>query len=133
MKKINVRNIPEIANQDYWDDYQPLLEAFGNIVVQVDDDDYQGDSRLLYSDEARIGYLQFGWGSCSGCDALQACDTLDQLQELADHLTDDFKIFESKSDALQWFLGHDWEGDYHTNDDNQKKFVKKAIEWLHND
>lgn len=53
--------------------YQPIMDSFGNIILQVDDNDYQGDSRLLYREDDRIGFLQFGWGSCSGCDSLQAC------------------------------------------------------------
>jgi len=30
--------------------YGPLLESLGTIVVQVDDSDYSGDSRVLYRD-----------------------------------------------------------------------------------
>ena len=53
-------------------DYTSILNQFGYIVIKVDDDDYQGDSRVLYEGyKDEVGYLQFGWGSCSGCDALQ--------------------------------------------------------------
>ena len=42
-------------------DYQPMLAMMGDIVVQVDDNDYQGDSRLLFKDDdARYGFLRFG-------------------------------------------------------------------------
>ena len=60
-----------------WYDYQPMLNAFGKVAIQVDDDAYQGDSRLLYDENGKIGVLIFGWGSCSGCDALQACGSLE--------------------------------------------------------
>lgn len=63
-------------------DYAPLLESLGTAVVRVDQEDYQGDSWVLFRDGDSFGYLQFGWGSCSGCDALQACGSYEELEEL---------------------------------------------------
>lgn len=111
-------------------DYSPILEALGNVVVRVDDDDYQGDSRVLYQDGDRIGYLQFGWGSCSGCDALQACSTIDEVQDLMDSLQNRVKWFEDKTTALDWFRTHDWAGDYSYHQEEQAEFVEKAIKFL---
>jgi len=62
-----------------WYDYTPLISYFGHIILRVDDTDYQGDSRVLYEEGERYGYLNFGWGSCSGCDSLQACDTASEV------------------------------------------------------
>jgi hypothetical protein len=104
-------------------DYQPMLAEFGEILVQVDDDGYQGDSRVLYRDGLRFGYLCFGWGSCSGCDALQACDTVQEVQELMDELRDSIKWFDSAADAMQWIETHDWAGDYAYSE----KFVTDAL------
>ena len=109
-------------------DYTPMLKEFAEIIVEVDDDDYQGDSRVLYRDGQRYGYLQFGWGSCSGCDALQACSTIEQVQELMDELYQSIKWFDGKSEALKWFKEHDWEGDYSWHAYEQAEFVKKCIE-----
>ena len=74
-------------------DYTPMLEQFGEILIRVDDNDYQGDSYLIYKKENSYGYLRFGWGSCSGCDALQACDTIQEVQELMDTLYNDIIWF----------------------------------------
>lgn len=111
-------------------DYQPMLDAFGKIAIQVDDQDYQGDSRLLYDENGKIGCLIFGWGSCSGCDALQACGTLDDVQELCNELQDSIKWFDSKKEALSWFKTHDWEGDYCWHINDTKDFVEKCIAYL---
>ena len=78
-----------------WYDYQPILEEFGEILVQVDEDNYQGDSYLLYKKDNQYGFLVFGWGSCSGCDALQACSSIDEVQELMNQLYSDIKWFDS--------------------------------------
>jgi hypothetical protein len=92
----------EIAN------YQPMLEEFGKILIQVDDDDYQGSSFLLYEIGSGYGYLCFGWGSCSGCDELQACRSMEEVQELMDKLFKDIICFETLEDMEQFF-NKEWE------------------------
>lgn len=109
-------------------DYMPMLEDFADMVIKVDDDDYQGDSFVLYEDNGRYGYLTFGWGSCSGCDALQACETWEEVQELYDHLQNSIKWFANGKQALKWFKEHDWEGDWHS--DTRDTFVDLAIKIL---
>jgi hypothetical protein len=128
---------PECAEKKrkygYWSgpsDYSPIIAEFGSILLRVDDDDYQGDSRVLYEQGGKIGYLQFGWGSCSGCDALQGCSSMDEVQKLMDELRDQVKWFDSKADALRWFQAHDWKGDYSWHDEQQKRFVSEAIALL---
>lgn len=111
-------------------DYQPMLIEFGEIILQIDDADYSGDSRVLYRDNGKYGYLHFGWGSCSGCDALQACDSIEKVQELMNDLFQSIKWFENKSECLNFFLNHDWQGDYSYFLNEQKEFVAKAIELL---
>jgi hypothetical protein len=111
-------------------EYQPMLNEFGQIVLQVDDDDYLGDSRVLYRDGLRTGWLQFGWGSCSGCDALQGCSSMAEVQELMDDLYHRIVWFESEADALSFFKTHDWAGDYSYHDEGQARFVEQAIALL---
>lgn len=101
-----------------WYDYQPMLNEFGEILIQVDEEAYQGDSFLLYKNDNKYGFLTFGWGSCSGCDALQACDTIDEVQELMDNLYNAIKWFDSLQELkcyisdysiieLQWYFYSD--------------------------
>lgn len=111
-------------------DYKPLLESIGTIALQVDDSDYQGDSRVLYRDDARVGYLQFGWGSCSGCDALQACNTMKDISDLRDGLVKEVRWFGDAAAALAFFDTHDWEGDYAFDQsfvDQCKAYLKGAM------
>lgn len=82
--------------------YTEIVETFGEIVVEATEEDYQGDSLFLIrqADSSewngfRYGVLTFGWGSCSGCDSLQAVDT----QEDVDSLQDDLER------GIQWFGG----------------------------
>ena len=128
--KVDVKKLYDADSIIGWGDYRPMLEAFGNIAIQVDDDFYSGDSRLLYDENGKIGFLIFGWGSCPGCDALQACDTLDEVQELCDELQGNIKWFDNKQQALEWFSTHDWEGNYYWHLDETKEFVKMCVHYL---
>ena len=102
-----------LKNDGYNRDYGSFLGEFGKIIIKVEDGGYQGDTLLVYKNEKnQFGFLSFGWGSCSGCDALQACDTVEDLQELMDHLYNSIIWFDSK-DALSTFVKeHDWDSDY---------------------
>jgi len=124
---------PELWEQDsddWWApcNYQPILDSFGyKILIQVDDSDYQGDSRVLYRDGDRYGYLQFGWGSCSGCDALQACSSVGEVESLQHQLHRAIRWFGSKDECLKFFQDHDWEGEYSWHEDGQREFIQKVI------
>ena len=106
-----------------WWDYQPMLNEFGNILLQKDEQDYQGDSFLIYEKDDKYGYLTFGWGSCSGCDALQACNTIDEVQELMDKLYSDIKWFDSLDALKEYFEKIDWTLKYQYSIPEFKEFL----------
>jgi hypothetical protein len=128
-----VKKLYEVTEEEenpYFCSYQPMLKAFGRIVIQVDDDDYQGDSRVLYlSDEKGYGYLQFGWGSCSGCDALKACNDHNEVAKLMKSLANSIK-WANRDETLRFFREHDWDGDYSRKEEMQQHFIKQVIEYL---
>jgi hypothetical protein len=109
----------------YFSGYNGLLGLIGDILLQVDDHDYQGDSRLIYQRAGDYGLLIFGWGSCSGCDALQACDTIEEVHQLGERLENSVQWMPAK-ELLEYFNKHDWEGDYSYHDEETKEFVEKA-------
>jgi hypothetical protein len=109
-------------------DYRPLLKSLGEVVIQVDDDDYQGDSRVLIRRPEGWGVLVFGWGSCSGCDALQACYTWLHLEQLQQKLLAETH-WEADLPTLQaWVATHDWAGDYHGRTEATQRFVQEVAE-----
>lgn len=71
-------------------DYDDLLLPLGEQLVTTQQSDYQGDSLYLIRNSAgELGFLTFGWGSCSGCDALGAALSPkddEKLKELFDDL-----------------------------------------------
>lgn len=111
-------------------DYQPIIEEFGNILIQVDDRDYQGDSRILYESYGRYGYLIFGWGSCSGCDSLQRCETIQEIQELMNSLQNDVQWFDSMEELGNHFIERDWALQYSWHAEETKEFINKVLEYV---
>ena len=110
-------------------DYNYIVEDFGHVAIQVDDEDYQGDSRILFDNEDNYGILIFGWGSCSGCDALQRCESWEELTELYDELLYSVTWFDTKEECIDYLNTHDWEGDFCWNE-KTREFINRAIEYL---
>lgn len=112
-------------------DYSVILRAIGNIAVQVDDDDCQGDSRVLYQDGERFGLLLFGWGSCSGCDGLQACSSKAEVEELARGLEAQVKWL-PRSEMAAYMRAKDWdlESVWLSNTDASKRFLEQSLALL---
>jgi hypothetical protein len=109
--------------------YQPIINEIGNVLVQVDDQDYQGDSRVLYEKDGKFGYLIFGWGSCSGCDALQGCSTVSDIQELIDKLSRSVVWYDSLAELKQYFNEKDWELEYCWHADETKEFITNVLNY----
>lgn len=125
-----MRTAEEIYDKEMWlwGDYQPMLNEFGHIVIQVDEQGWQGDSFLVYEKDGKYGYLSFGWGSCSGCDRLQACYTIDEVQKLMNELYADIKWFASLGELKGFFEAKDWPLCYEWNIHEFHKFLAKVAE-----
>ena len=103
-------------------DYTPIIESFGDVVVRVDDSGWTGDTYVLLRKNDKLGILVFGWGSCSGCDALQACRTLEDRDNLIDHLERNIKWFDTLADA-QSYMGD--------NEAREREFYLYTDSWKH--
>ena len=109
--------------------YQPIIDELGNVLVQVDDNDYLGDSRVLYEKDGKYGYLIFGWGSCSGCDSLQGCENTDDIQSLMDDLEANVRWFDSLDEVKQYFKDKDWCLEFCWHAEETKEFVDNVINY----
>lgn len=112
--------------------YDELIASLDvQVVLRVDDNDYQGDTRLLLTDGSRWGLLTFGWGSCSGCDAFQAAEgNLAELGTLQRQLWDGIHWEPSAAALLAYVEGKDWQLDYSWHEEAGRAFIDKACDWL---
>lgn len=103
--------------------YEELIGEMGyTTITAVDEDDYQGSSLLVLRDGTRYGVLTYGWGSCSGCDALQACNTRTDFDELREDLRRGITWFDGFTEMQAHVAGKDWTLDY-VNNELAEKFV----------
>ncbi len=124
---------PECNEDDYFStpyDYQPIIDAIGTVLVQKRDQDYQGDTFVLYGGdinyrggESVYGILVIGWGSCSGCDSLQACSSYDDLQQLADSLENSVQWL-GLDEVKEWIRGDEERNSWYQYSDDDKAYWK---------
>lgn len=110
-------------------DYQPIIENFGDILIQVDDRSYSGDTRVLLKGSMGYGVLIFGWGSCSGCDSLQACSSYDEIDELITDIYNDIIWFSTLDSCKVWAENRDWELQYSWHQEETKEFVDQLLNY----
>ncbi len=90
--------------------YKELLGPFfDNVLVWVDQSDWQGDTLVLAEVGDRYVFLTFGWGSCSGCDALEACEGDGKaLDKLRLEILQSGQSWSTIEAAKRWLLQRDW-------------------------
>jgi thioredoxin-related protein len=133
MKKI-IEAHPNVFKNGRYDGlnaYEDIIDTFEyETILQVDDQDYQGDSRILLKDGDRYGLLIFGWGSCSGCDALQACETIEELDSLQESLYNSIIWYDSANEMYDFLKNRDWEVQSCWYRQETKDFLQKVLDLL---
>lgn len=75
--------------------------------------DYHGDYVALLDDGLRLGLAVVGYGSCSGCDALQACESPEEVAGLSEGVRSDVRWFATPAEFAAYVedrtdTGTDW-------------------------
>ena len=93
--------------------YSDINKTFGTVLVEIDQDDYQGSSIVaIHNEELGFGFVIYGWGSCSGCDALQDCHNAGDLRDLQMEIFNDFSWFPTLQDMQEHVRLKDWNGTF---------------------
>lgn len=101
---------PEWVKGEYGVTYEDIVKSWGHEVLDISETgSYQGDYEVLLRDaNGRYGITVFGYGSCSGCDELQATEPWNDegdwngVVELRDKLAADITWFDTPEAAAKW-------------------------------
>lgn len=119
-------------------DYRTLMDTFGcDILVWIDDGDYQGDTHALLRQGDEYGILTFGWGSCSGCDTLAAIaewgtpreHVLRELTEFRDRMYDSI-TWRPRRDMEEYIAGKDFTLEFYWHTQDGQKFIQDVQEYF---
>lgn len=107
-----------------------LAKLEGKIVRQHEIGEYRGDWYILFQNKRRWGFLVFGWGSCSGCDALQDCRSQSDVIALIRELREKTQWFNTRKQLVAFLKTHDWDGDACANRIERASLIKSWIALL---
>lgn len=111
--------------------YLDLVRSFeAEIIASTSEGSYDGDYFFVLKKGNEYGYLTFGYGSCSGCDALQACDTPEEVQALRDSLYNSIWWVEGKENFAKWLRERDWACIFESHYPHHKEFIRGIIRAL---
>ena len=122
-----MKDSPPYSDKPYYDD---LVGELGDIIHSVRESGWQGDTWYILQSGDRCGYLSVGWGSCSGCDALEGADTWEEVNELQDEFRGSIHWEDGPDGLLRWMQEHDWGGDYTASSRDHAIFIRDALELL---
>lgn len=115
-------------SEDSWGiGYEDLIETmeFEEILIDCSDDDYQGETYMLVSKLGQYGVFNYGWGSCSGCDAAQAVSSGTEANELRDDLYHSIRWFDTGAELYEWAETADHDLQWYGHDSAFKTFLRE--------
>lgn len=109
--------------------YDDLIESMDvEVLIEKHDGSYQGDSFYLVQKGDEYGLLIFGWGSCSGCDALEGCSTYERVVELRNDMYEEIDWM-PLDEFKNYVLNKDFETEWYCYSDGGKDFINQLREW----
>lgn len=101
--------LPPYVRREVWPEgrehrsitYETIVASWGyEVLAFTVTGSYQGDQEVLLRDGDRYGFLMIGYGSCSGCDALEAIVPWD-LKRSTD-FTEVDRFVEDLRNEIEW-------------------------------
>lgn len=97
--------------------YDGIVETQGEIIKDWTLGHYQGDYVYLLKNGDKYAFTVIGYGSCSGCDALEGCGNDEEFNELKDAIVSgivwgakqDVYDYVNNQEANRWYFHEeDW-------------------------
>lgn len=101
-----MRDLVPQEDREYFysrESYESLVDSFEHEVLFSESvGDYQGDIFFILKDGNRYGWLRVGYGSCSGCDSLEACCNHQEVVSLRDSLYSDIAWYSTAPEIIEY-------------------------------
>ena len=127
---------PDWVEAEFGVDYEDIVKSWGFTVLDLTQcGSYQGDFVVLLADGDRRGFTQFGYGSCSGCDVLEAVapwgdgpdDDWSAVENLRRDMADGIRWYDSPGDLASYLLALDEGNEWWLHDSEVKGIVSNYI------
>ncbi|WP_133177055.1 hypothetical protein [Mycobacteroides abscessus] len=113
--------------------YAKAIAGIGVVpIIQKNIGYYQGDWVAVVKDTDRwpssLGFLCYGYGSCSGCDEWEGADNAIERAEIVVRMAKSIRWFEKPADLKAWLNSDDRREDlYIYHDDEWREFVDSVL------
>lgn len=113
------------------DEYIALIKDAGlDVIDYLAMGGYQGDLIVIVKKADKFGMIVTGYGSCSGCDVLQACyNNKKKLKQLQKELCDKV-IWKDITPFITYLKKKDWRSEYYYGEQELPPFIAHVIENL---
>ena len=106
--------------------YYDLVEKNAEVLIEHTLGSYQGDMLFLLRSGDQFGFLVVGYGSCSGCDSLEACESQEAVDSLAERIYDGIKWFDSFDELKSYVLDDNKDLEWYAHEEQWPEFVEKV-------
>lgn len=110
-------------------EYAPIVNYLGTPVFQDGWGEWQGDAFIVIRKDSRWGFICIGYGSCTGCDALQGCHTHEELGELISNIERSVHWTDTKDQLVEWLYSDSRSLEWYGNDyefDTMREIFKSS-------
>lgn len=118
--------------EGYWSyfdgTYDHLVEDKVTVLESENLGSYQGDIVYLVKSPRRYGFLSVGYGSCSYCDALEACQSLEEVERVQKNIYNSIKWFKTLDEVKAYILSDDQELQWYHHEYGWEGFEKRVKE-----
>lgn len=111
--------------------YQPILQAFGQVMVSEATDDTKGSKLVLIKREDRHGFLSFQFSSEAEEDPLMSCQDIGDVQELIASMRRRSVWFDTPAAALDVFRAANNATRWYTGKEIWRRFRDRCVKHLH--
>lgn len=92
--------------------YTSMVSSAGELISEWCIGDWQGDYVYLIKNKDKYGFVVVGYGSCTGCDALQSCNNKKDVKALKESIIsnivwgtkEEISNYVFSKDANRWYF-----------------------------